>query len=733
MAITTSKRAARRYSPESETKHVKRSDIQGLRALAVLAVVLDHLLGWPKGGFVGVDVFFVISGFLITGLLVREHETTGRISFSNFYRRRARRILPASVIVLAVTVVAAYFVFTESRFTQTAWDSVWSLFFSANLHFASIGTDYFNGGGVTSPFQHFWSLAVEEQFYFVWPWLMLAIYLIAKKRSKDGGPQGQRAVAIATIVIVLASFTWAMVQTSTHPTSAYFSTLARAWELGVGALLAVSATQIGKIPAALRPLLAWVGLAGIVYSLFFITSDSAFPAPWGAIPVIATASVIAAGIDGKQRYLAPITNPVAVYIGAISYSLYLWHFPVIILMAGVLPTTSVLYLVITVPLMAGLAVASYRLIEEPVRRSSWLLKLTESERRQLRDHKRQERLLRTRTARGSLIALAGLAVVTGALTTFALIPPTPPTSLPHTASVVPADAATTSPDGEVLSTEAILSQQVVASLATEDWPVLVPSLDELGFDAWAPEIVTGKCLEVTAANVTSCRFGSETATKLAVVAGDSIAASWMPAVRAALEPRGYAVQMITFSGCPIYEVTLNNERAADCDQHRIWTLDQIASMTPDLVILSNAFEENVESKDGTENEKAAAWGAGATATLAKLPSATKTVVLMAPAGSKNPNECVTLTSHPSDCVGQISGLRAKLETAAAQAVTGAANDNVSYVNTNAWFCSTSGKCPLFIGSAPVRIDANHLTGVFSASLGPVLSEALIASNAVPAS
>lgn len=238
----------------------KRPDIQGLRAVAVIAVIFDHLLHWPSGGFVGVDVFFVISGFLITGLLLREHDRTGRISFASFYKRRIRRIMPAAITVLVVTVAATFLVFNAGRAQQSAIDALWSLLFSANWRFAAAGTDYFQASGPVSPFQHFWSLAVEEQFYFVWPALMALIFWAASQ-SSISSTKVRQTVGLTMLGIVAASFAWAMSESISNPTIAYFSTFSRAWELGVGALLAVIAPLLTRLPSALRPVLGWAGLA----------------------------------------------------------------------------------------------------------------------------------------------------------------------------------------------------------------------------------------------------------------------------------------------------------------------------------------------------------------------------------------------------------------------------------------------------------------------------------------
>jgi peptidoglycan/LPS O-acetylase OafA/YrhL len=348
-----------------------RRDIQGLRALAVIAVIFDHLLGWPSGGFVGVDVFFVISGFLITGLLLREHERTGKISFVHFYRNRVKRILPAAALVLVVTVVASFLLFNASRAASTLWDAVASFFFAANWRYAAVGTDYFQAGGADSPLQHYWSLAVEEQFYFVWPWLMLLIFVIARRSGRLDNRRIHLVVGAMMLLISAASFVWAMNETATNPTVAYFSTFSRAWELGVGAMVAVMASSFSQLPSWSRPVLGWIGLVGIVGSIFLVQADALFPTPSAVWPVLATALVIVAGTGGQQRYLAPLTNPVVGHLGNISFSLYLWHFPIIIFGTSLFGENVLSLLLMSVAMIMA-AEFAYYLVEDPIRKSQWL-------------------------------------------------------------------------------------------------------------------------------------------------------------------------------------------------------------------------------------------------------------------------------------------------------------------------------------------------------------------------
>lgn len=351
-----------------------RLDLQGMRAFAVLAVFADHLFGWPHGGFVGVDVFFVLSGFFITGLLISERTHAGKISFRNFYVRRVRRIIPSAVLVIVVTVVASSLLLTATRAKDALIDGLWAAIFLSNWRFERVGTDYFAQGTPDSPLLHYWSLSIEEQFYFVWPLLLLGLFALTRRYSKPGKRYpARRQLWIASFMacICTASFVWACVQFVPNPAGAYFSTLTRVWELGVGALLAIGAPMLARIPGPIRPALSYIGFAGAASSLFVVTPEVAFPGPWAALPVLSTALVIAAFVGGEVRAVPHLTNRVAQYFGEVSYTLYLWHWPVIILLAAILPTDFLYYLAV-VALAMGLTAVTYHFYENPIRRSSWL-------------------------------------------------------------------------------------------------------------------------------------------------------------------------------------------------------------------------------------------------------------------------------------------------------------------------------------------------------------------------
>jgi peptidoglycan/LPS O-acetylase OafA/YrhL len=697
----------------------KRPDIQGLRAIAVLAVVFDHLLHRPTGGFVGVDIFFVISGFLITGLLLREHDRTGTISFGGFYRRRIRRIMPAALTVLGVTSAAAFFIFNVARARETSIDAIWGLFFSANWHFAEIGTDYFQAGGPVSPLQHFWSLAVEEQFYFIWPWLMLLILWLSGRARGADEAKGRKAIAILMAAIVVCSFAWALFESTANPTSAYFSTFTRTWELGLGALVAVIGPAFRRIPAMLRPVLAWMGMAGITWSVFSVTADMPFPAPWAAAPVVSTALVIIAGTGGEQRHFWPLTGKVAGYLGDISYSLYLWHFPVIVVTLTFFAEETLAFYGTAVAAMFALSVTSFHLIEEPIRRSEWLLPKT----RRSRNQQPTKDFTRYKYA-----ALSALAIATAVMCAAALLRSAPqetalaadtPAPLATTGASVAGNPVDNSPQGR-------LSAEIAAALAASSFPDFNPAIDTLGIENWAksPEI---SCINVSSSNIDSCVTGSAEATKTAAVLGDSFAAAWLPGIRAALEPLGYKVQALTLGQCPAAAVAVDMEGGASfpaCSDHQQWAIDVVRATHPDLTILASAQGSTMRrlASGKVGRDAVDEISSGLDKTVKDLVGNTgRVAVLSSPADGKSMQECVTKLANPGNCVSELTDDWKALTDAEKKVVTAA---KMEYVETASWFCNPDGYCPGFVGDIPVRVDTGHMTVEYSQKLAPVLALAL---------
>jgi peptidoglycan/LPS O-acetylase OafA/YrhL len=348
-----------------------RPDVQGLRAVAVLLVVLFHShVPGVDGGYVGVDVFFVISGFVITGVLLREHGSTGSMSLRAFYGRRARRIIPAATLVIVVAIIGSYLAIGPVSGNQTATDGIWASIFLVNFHFVATGTNYLASQLPPSVLQNFWSLAVEEQFYLVYPVIFLVIGRLSWHLSL------RRRLGIVLGLVVVASFIDSIVQTSADPTAAFFSPFPRAWELALGGLVAVCTVSLRRLPTRPAAVLSWLGFASILCAAHFYTSATTYPGWVVALPVVGAALVIAGGVAqptfGVEALLRVKTLQ---WIGLISYSWYLWHWPVLTIAAERRGTDSLSTVESLgwVLLSLGLAVITYRLIENPIRRSRTLV------------------------------------------------------------------------------------------------------------------------------------------------------------------------------------------------------------------------------------------------------------------------------------------------------------------------------------------------------------------------
>jgi peptidoglycan/LPS O-acetylase OafA/YrhL len=351
-----------------------RPDIEGMRAVAVVLVLLYHGFHAPfTGGFVGVDVFFVISGFLITNLLLHEKAQNGRVSIARFYARRVRRILPAATLVVLATLFATYYLLGFIAGNQIAGDAKWTAVFAANIHFGLLGTDYLGSQLPPSPLQHMWSLGVEEQFYLLWPAVFLGLVLLVR------GRRHRTALAVALVGVIVISLAWSVIQTRSNATWAYFSPLTRAWELALGALVAILATVAARVrPSWLTELLSLCGIAGIMTSALVLNSSTAYPGSAVALPVISTALLIATGcanqgtLVGRVLALRPMQ-----WIGARSYSLYLWHWPFLIIASEYLGKQLSATQNAGLLLLALAATAiTYRLIENPVRHARVLAEHT---------------------------------------------------------------------------------------------------------------------------------------------------------------------------------------------------------------------------------------------------------------------------------------------------------------------------------------------------------------------
>lgn len=342
-----------------------RPDIQGLRALAVLSVVIYHA-GLPlAGGFAGVDVFFVISGFVITAMLIRESARDGRISLLRFYQRRFKRLTPALSVVVVCTVLASVLLLSPFGQQQIAAKTgVGAMFFVANYVIAKGTGGYFDPAASTNPLIHTWSLAVEEQFYFVYPLFFLLLHRF-----------GRRVLLVGVTCVGVASFAAASLLSTAWPLG-FYSPATRAWEFGVGAAVALLGRQM---PRVMGQFIGAIGLVGLIVG-FFVLGGARWPGVWTVVPVAATAMCIYAGAGSSGSTTRILAVRPLVAIGDYSYSLYLWHWPFISLATNWLTGRWVGPLAAV--LSVGPAILSYRYVEERFRKRSftgprqWILVVT---------------------------------------------------------------------------------------------------------------------------------------------------------------------------------------------------------------------------------------------------------------------------------------------------------------------------------------------------------------------
>jgi peptidoglycan/LPS O-acetylase OafA/YrhL len=686
--------------------------------VAVLTVFANHLWGWPQGGFIGVDVFFVISGFLITGNLLRDAEARGTVSFRTFYWNRIRRIVPAATVVLILTYVVSVLVFLPFRTHQIGIDALSAFVFLSNWRFAIEGTDYFAAAAQTvSPLQHYWSLSIEEQFYFVWPALIFVISLIILRKGWTHAHRMQVAGGVMG-VIVASSLAWALYETAESPTWAYFNTFARVWELGVGALLATSIGLLARIPSPVKPLLSWAGLALIAASLILIADGSSgFPAPWALMPVAGAAMVIAAGVGAEPKFQAFLRNPVSGYIGDISYSLYLVHWPVIIIL-GALLDTSIYFYVAVLALSFGLAVASYHLIENPLRHA---------DRAKLRGLKRQIRNGRYWPEKSSQYAAVGAtALVLVALCAYVQRPVASDEVLPSSlVGAGPNDAKSSAPELNLGPAASALQDEIHGALKATEWPELDPSMESVIGGLIVPSEI-GACSGPDGRDPDSCVWGSNSAETRVVVVGDSIAMAYLEPLRQiVLNSRGKVqVRAEAMFGCEFTDDLLyidDDEAMAKCPDKKQQAIDVINATKPDVVIISNAYlDKKIAGSDRVMTPDQ--WSESIRRIVDKIRDSTKKIVfLAAPPADVNIQECYgKSSSRPPKCVSSVTPTwrsRKLVEQDLAKSIGG------TWIDSRPWFCFQD-RCPSFVGLTPTKWDYSHMSTAYGLKIAPVVGESL---------
>ena len=348
--------------------NVRRKDIEGLRAVAVGLVVLNHAgVPWLQGGYIGVDVFFVISGFLITSLLLNEANADGGVNLMQFWARRARRILPMSILVTVATVIAGIFMLEPDKIRELTSMGLGSLGFSTNFVLFFTSSEYLSGVTSPSPLRHMWSLSVEEQFYVIWPLVVFACIAASAKRWRLW--VGVVGLLAGVVSLLISSFI-----TQDNPNAGYYLPSSRFWEIAAGALLAVFGTKADALPQWLRGLSGWIGVVGIGIAAVLFNDSSVFPGYIASLPVVATVAVLIAGDSGWGPRVMFSADSLQL-LGARSYSVYLWHWPVLVLVEARFGTPDAAGKAALIIGVLVVSAVSYRYVEQPIRHNGWLAAL----------------------------------------------------------------------------------------------------------------------------------------------------------------------------------------------------------------------------------------------------------------------------------------------------------------------------------------------------------------------
>ena len=488
------------------------TQIQGLRAVAAILVTVFHARLVP-GGFIGVDIFYVISGYLITGLILREIEKTGTLDLRSFYQRRIRRLLPTSVFVLFVTAIFAWILFPPITRDALGRDLFAAAAYISNYLFAWWENDYQNLNATPSPFIHYWSLAVEEQFYLVWPLFILFLARYGKKVIFAG-------IAITTLLSLLFS----IYLTQVAPIWAFYSLPTRAWELGFGALLLFLPETKKKIR-----ILPWLGFFGIAISSFNFNENTAFPGKNALVPVLATVFLMA-----SIKYWPPLFNDLAnsrlsQWLGAISYPLYLWHWPALVLPSSALGRPLRFYeRFLCILLTIVLAHYTSKYVEEPLR------------------HKN----LAPRTIYKGAAYTTAVSLVAGVLISFT--------------------------SSSIITTKGEVAYQFDLVKVMER-----PGVYGDGCHVNYGETKSGYCT-----------YGDKESSNTIVLYGDSHAAQWFPTLEKMAKKRGFKLVSLTKSACPAVDAKRPDQGAfkqVHCSKWRENSIKRIAQIQP-LAVITSSFQ-----------------------------------------------------------------------------------------------------------------------------------------------
>lgn len=704
MTTDTTVRSRDRSRPRS-TRF--RTDIQALRALAVAAVVINHL--WHDrlpGGYVGVDVFFVISGFLITSHLFGEVARTGRVRLGAFYARRIRRLLPAALLVLLVSAILVALYLPYPRWERNAIEIAASASYIENWVLAAMSVNYSALNDSATVAQHYWSLSVEEQFYLVWPILMVAAVVWGARFAARSSLR--RRVLSALVAVGSISFLASMWFTAVSPNQAYFVTFTRAWEFALGGLVALLAHRI-RPGLVVANLLTAAGLAAVVVAALVFNAQTPFPGVAALIPVVGTAAIIAAGNDVRQWHTWFTASPPVQWLGGVSYSLYLWHWPLIVIAPFALRAERGTVMNLGILVLALVLASLTKVAVEDVGQR-WAFWKTSA-----------RRSLILMLAGMLVIVLASAALFAGAKALAA--GDDPDGALPTADCVGPhalQDESCTDPFGP--------ADSVVMTAKNEYFYVPAECgdpIEKLGYGDFKTTSV--------------CDFsGDGEPTAQVWLIGDSHAQQWQGAVFDLARERRWELTVSYYGGCPVADVAFVGFRSpwapSDIDRCRDWSrrvAATIADDRPDIVFTSMAARHQLVD-DGTTTPAIEQFAAGLARDWERWAAEGIRVIALGDPpfnGEVRDPDCVLL--NPTDPL-RCAAVRSIAQPADPLLLAAelSASPLVTAIDFTDQFCDAE-KCYAVIGGIPVYYDADHLNLQYVRLLAPVIAAQVDAGASPP--
>ncbi|MEL6603465.1 MAG: acyltransferase family protein [Cyanobacteria bacterium J06614_10] len=665
-----------------------RPDIEGLRAIAILLVLAYHArVPGFQGGYIGVNIFFVLSGYLITWLLLNEAQNTGRIDLVRFYSRRARRLLPALLVVFVVTIAFSTLIYAPFEQIDLATAALATATYLSNVHFAYTAVDYLGAAPETNPLLHTWSLSLEEQFYLVWPvFVMLAAGIFVRKTlfsqqrklpPELANPKISRSrVLIWMVSITILSFLLSLHWTETKQSWAFFLSPSRTWEFSMGAL-GILVPPLFQRHSHLRTVSGWLGILGIALAATLFNELTPFPGFAALLPCISTLLVLRACTTSPPEVSSPtllsrfLSWRVFQNIGRVSYAWYLWHWPILVFAQAIAPGSPLIVRIGLVLVAWLLAEATYGLVENPVRHNSFLAK------KPIRSF-----------SLGLFITVISIFLSVGWMQT--------------------AKAQAEAPN------------QLQYTRARRDIPIVYQNGCHVSFFSDTPQL-EGCTLAEPVSNIDR---------PAVVLVGDSHAAQWYAPLAQLAETKGWALTSMTKAACPYVDIPkflpVLGRDYSECPTWQQKTLEAIQTLNPDLVIVTSWTNQPFSREE---------WITGTDRMMEALSTNSQHVVALKDTPSLEFDAPICLARQDrwffskfkaAPCQLKIPETPEEQVQSANEALTLAADkyENVVLVDMNPYVCDQA-VCDLKRDGLILYRDAHHLTEEFSLSLAESMYQEII--------